>query len=505
MSSIKIEKNPGVFDLLLGIRARCGGATQTPGLDDNIVHDFLANDSALAIAIEEAAKAFEQLRSELPDFIALTEAQQIEELLQGFTNFYADDAITPFVPLAARGPWLITTKGAVIHDNGGYGMLGFGHAPPSVLAAISKPHVMANIMTPNLMMGRFIKAMNKELGHRHSKGNPFKRFLCLNSGSESVTLAARIADVNSKIMTDAGGRYEGREICILSIGGAFHGRTDRPARFSDSSLKVYKQHLASFREHRLLTVPPNDIEALEDVFAQANRDKVFIEAFFVEPVMGEGNPGMAITREFYDRARTLTKMHGSMLLVDSIQAGLRAQGCLSIIDYPGFEDCDPPDMETYSKALNAGQYPLSVLALTEEAAALYRKGIYGNTMTTNPRCLDAACEAMALLTDDLRENIRARGAELRDKLKDLGRELDDAMFKVQGTGLLVSGELDPGKYKAYGANSTEEYIRKRGVNVIHGGKNALRFTPYFGITSREIDLLVAAVKDALINGPVITD
>ena len=65
-------------------------------------------------------------------------------------------------------------------------------------------------------------------------------------------------------------------------------------------------------------------------------------------------------------------------------------GVLSIIDYPGFEDLDCPDMETYSKALNAGQYPLSVLAMTGKAAELYRSGLYGNTMTTNPRALDVA-------------------------------------------------------------------------------------------------------------------
>ena len=47
----------------------------------------------------------------------------------GLVNFYAHDAVNPYVSLAARGPWIITTKGAVIHDNGGYGMLGFGHVP----------------------------------------------------------------------------------------------------------------------------------------------------------------------------------------------------------------------------------------------------------------------------------------------------------------------------------------------------------------------------------------
>ena len=85
---------------------------------------------------------------------------------------------------------------------------------------------------------------------------------------------------------------------------------------------------------------------------------------------------------------------------------------LSIVDYPGFEKLEAPDMETYSKALNAGQYPLSVLAVGERAAELYRKGLYGNTMTTNPRALDVACAVLEQVTPALRENIRARGAEV---------------------------------------------------------------------------------------------
>lgn len=73
-----------------------------------------------------------------------------------------------------------------------------------------------------------------------------------------------------------------------------------------------------------------------------------------------------------------------MLIIDSIQAGIRATGCLSLVDYPGFEDCEAPDMETWSKALNGGQYPLSVVGLSKRAAATYARGVYGNTMTTNP-------------------------------------------------------------------------------------------------------------------------
>jgi acetylornithine/succinyldiaminopimelate/putrescine aminotransferase len=417
-----------------------------------------------------------------------------------FINFYPDDGINPYVALAARGPWIVTLKGAVINDTGGYGMLGFGHAPKPVLDALARPQVMANVMTPNLSQLRLAQALKRELGHTRG-GSPYTKFLCLNSGSESVSLAARIADVNAKLLTDTGAKYAGREIKRIAVKGAFHGRTERPALYSDSSRKAYQQHLASFRDERsLLTVEPYDVAQLRQVFADAERNGWFIEAMFLEPVMGEGDPGRAVSVEFYRAARELTLAHGSLLLVDSIQAGLRAHGVLSIVDYPGFEGVEAPDMETYSKALNAGQYPLSVLAVNERAAALYRKGIYGNTMTTNPRALDVACVVLDLLNEELRSNIRERGAEFVAKFEALAAELPGYITKVQGTGLLFSCELSP-EFKCYGTGSTEEWLREQGYGVIHGGTNSLRFTPHFAVTSAEVDLLVAGVRRALLEGP----
>lgn len=220
--------------------------------------------------------------------------------------------------------------------------------------------------------------------------------------------------------------------------------------------------------------------------------------------MGEGNPGAGIDPDFYALARKLTRDHGTMLLVDSIQAGLRTHGVLSIVDYPGFEALDAPDMETYSKALNAGQYPMSVLAMNQWAAETYRKGIYGNTMTANPRALDVGTTVLKSITPEIRQNIVERGKEFLSKFRALQDELDGRITQVQGTGLLFSIELDSGRYKAYGSNSTEEYLRLHGINVIHGGENSLRYTPTFGITSDEVDMIVSATRDALLNGPVKT-
>ncbi|TXI73420.1 MAG: aminotransferase class III-fold pyridoxal phosphate-dependent enzyme [Dokdonella sp.] len=470
-----------------------GGKARTVGLSDTLLEGLLRSHPELEAAIDAGYAAFLALRSSMPEFLKLDESEQIHAVQADFVNFYPDDGVNPYVALTARGPWIVTLKGAVIHDSGGYGMLGFGHTPKAVLEALSRPQVMANVMTPSLAQLRLGEALKREVGHTRG-GSPYARFLCLNSGSESVSLAARIADVNAKLMTEPGARHAGREIKRLAVKGAFHGRTDRPALYSDSSRKTYEQHLASYRnEHSVLTVAPYDVEQLRKAFADAERNGWFIEAMFLEPVMGEGDPGRAVTVEFYRAARELTRAHGSLLLVDSIQAGLRAHGVLSIVDYPGFEGVDAPDMETYSKALNAGQYPLSVLAVSPRAAELYKRGIYGNTMTTNPRALDVACTVLDMLTPEIRSNIRNRGRQFLEKLEALKAELPGYITKVQGTGLLFSCELSA-QFKCYGANSTEEWMREHGYGVIHGGTNSLRFTPPFTITEAEVNLLIDGVR-----------
>ncbi|PPU94720.1 aminotransferase class III-fold pyridoxal phosphate-dependent enzyme [Xanthomonas albilineans] len=488
-----------VLSLLASLRAHAGERL-THGLDDADILRLATSHPQLSAAIEAAVLEHAHLAREFGDLLDLDEAAQIRTVQAGFVNFYADDVVTPYVPLTARGPWIVTLKGAVLYDTGGYGMLGFGHTPEAVLEAMARPQMMANVMTPSVSQLRLERALRTEIGHRRG-GCPYSKFMCLNSGSEAVGLAARIADINTKLQTDPGARHAGAKIKRVVVKGSFHGRTDRPGLYSDSSRKIYLRHLASYRgEDSLIAIAPYDVDALRRVFADAAQHGWFVEAVFLEPVMGEGDPGRALSQDFYAAARELTRAHGSLLLIDSIQAGLRAHGVLSMVDYPGFERLDPPDMETYSKALNAAQYPLSVLALTQSAAQLYRKGTYGNTMTTNPRALDVATATLTQLTPQLRANIRERGAEAVRKLETLKAQLGDAITHVQGTGLLFSCALAP-QFKCYGAGSTEQWLRQHGVNVIHGGDNSLRFTPHFAMDSEELDLLVGLIGRALREGP----
>lgn len=488
-----------LIGLLQDIRNNSGDVG-TSGLSDAEISQFISLDNNLARAINEGHQYHLALRQEVgPSVLMQSEAELVTSLQSGYINFYNPATVNPYVAIAARGPWVITAHGAVLHDNGGYGMLGGGHGPDEIIEAMSKNWVMANVMTPSFSQQRLVDRLRAELGHTRG-GCPFDRFICMNSGSEAVTVSLRISDVNANTLTGEGGRHQGKPIKLLAIEQAFHGRTGRPAQLSHSCKPNYDKNLASFRDRdNLYLVPANDIEALREVFAKADANGEFIELMAIEPVQGEGNPGQCVERAFYDEARRLTTEHGSLLLVDSIQAGIRGQGCLSIVDYEGFQDCQAPDLETWSKAMNAGQYPLSVLGMNSRASELYVSGIYGNTMTTNPRALETAVAVLDRITPQLRQNIRQRGDEFVEKLNDLALEFPQYITQVQGTGLLVSAELKPDILPVVGFDAVEPWCRRRGLGVIHGGKNALRFTPHFSITSEELDLIIKIVREAIVH------
>ncbi|HJU40083.1 MAG TPA: lysine 6-aminotransferase, partial [Tahibacter sp.] len=178
-----------LIDKLAPLR-NAGGHVRTRGLDDATIARFAATSPELVAAIDLAVERYAEVVAAFPELVALDEAEQMHRIQADFVNFYAEDAVNPYVALAASGPWVVTLKGAVLHDSGGYGMLGFGHAPPAVIAAMSRPQVMANIMTPNVAHLKLGRALRGAIGAGRG-GCPYTHFLCLNSGSESVSLAGR--------------------------------------------------------------------------------------------------------------------------------------------------------------------------------------------------------------------------------------------------------------------------------------------------------------------------
>ena len=478
------------MDILDQLRAKAG-THKTVGISDCDIRKFLAKDVNLGLAIKDAMVLWETL-DEATTY-GMDEIDLIHDVQSGWCNFYAEDTVNPFVPLVAKGPWIITLHGAVIHDSGGYGMLGFGHNPDNVMEVLARPAVMANIMTPSLSQRDLVHVLKSEIGYTRAGKCPYAQFILMNSGSEANSVADRIIDVHT-------GHTRGSRTVVtgVSMKQGFHGRTFKPAVVSDSSAAKYISSkcdmLTKFKLAYNRLVTPNDVSELVAAFETANQKGEYIEAVYIEAVMGEGNPGQGITPEFYNAARKITLENDSMLLIDSVQAGIRCHGCLSIMDYPGFANSECPDFEVFSKAINGGQYPVSIVALSARAVASYKRGVYGNTMTAAPRACQVAATIIGSLDEPVRANIRSAGLYAVSKFRDLQARYPKAITGISGTGLLYAVHLDVKHYPVVAVAGAECWLRAQGVGVIHGGENALRFTPHFNVSEEEIDLQVQTLE-----------
>ena len=88
------------LEKLRALRAS-GGDVRTRGLPDGVIEGFLGRDETLVRAVDEAWTVYEALRAEMPDFMAADEVEQMAVAREGITNFYPEDALNPYVPLAA--------------------------------------------------------------------------------------------------------------------------------------------------------------------------------------------------------------------------------------------------------------------------------------------------------------------------------------------------------------------------------------------------------------------
>ena len=129
-------------EAIQSLRAKTSGTKRlTEGLPLDLLKPF-HNDAHLNRALADAHKQLDVLMQTYGrDFVVRDEAVVSQDMQKGFVNFYGvfssararasaasftppfsdPGALMPYIPLAARGPWIITLHGAVVHDNGGYG------------------------------------------------------------------------------------------------------------------------------------------------------------------------------------------------------------------------------------------------------------------------------------------------------------------------------------------------------------------------------------------------
>jgi acetylornithine/N-succinyldiaminopimelate aminotransferase len=364
-----------------------------------------------------------------------------------------------------RGCYLYDAAGRRYLDFlSGIGVNALGYAHPRLTRVIRREAGRA-IHVSNLYHHPFQEPLAAKL----AAWSGMDRVFFANSGSEAIEGALKLARAWARKQAEGKCR-------ILALENSFHGRT-----FGALSITATPEYRQPFEP----LVPGvefirfNDVADLEAKFGDS------VCAIVIEAVQGEGGIH-AVSETFWRRARELATRHGAALIADEIQAGMGRTG--RPFAYQKFDG--KPDIVTVAKPL-AGGLPLGAFLASEEAASALAPGMHGSTFGGGPLVCATALEFIATVEEDnLLENIRLRGAEIREGLETLAARAG-FVREVRGEGLMLGMELEieGGPYV--------DRARERGLLINCTHKHVLRFLPPFIVEQKHVAEFLKKMKRVL--------
>src|SRR5271170_6176400 len=340
------------------------------------------------------------------------------------------DADKFLLPTYKRPPIVLTHgRGCYVYDStgkkyldflGGIAVNALGHSHPRIVKVIRREAARA-IHFSNL----YHNAFQGPLALKLSQWSGMDRVFFSNSGSEAIEGALKLARLYGRTPADFPSSAAPKHR-ILAMDNSFHGRTF--GAVSVTSTEKYRLPFAPLLPG-IEFVRFNDIDDLESKFDNS------VCAVLIEPIQGEGGIH-PVTEEFWNRARDLATQHDSLLIADEIQCGLGRTG--RHFGYQKFRS--KPDIVVIAKPLAAG-LPLGAILASHAVAEHISPGLHGSTFGGGPLVCATALEFLNIVEDSkLLENVRARGAELREGLAALAEKFD-FIREIRGEGLMIGVEL----------------------------------------------------------------
>jgi diaminobutyrate-2-oxoglutarate transaminase len=220
----------------------------------------------------------------------------------------------------------------------------------------------------------------------------------------------------------------------------------------------------------------------------------------LEPIQGEGGVNSPPPGWLRGLA-AITRRHKVPLILDEVQTGFGRTGDLFAFLHEGVV----PDVLVLSKAIGGG-LPLSVIVY-DRALDLWEPGSHAGTFRGNQLGLVAGAAAMReIITQNLAQNARERGLELRTRLEEIEHSVPEA--KVRGRGLMLGVEFlargKDGSLTRDGVLAAMVQARAlaNGLIVEVGGRASatVRFLPPINISGRDVnvigDLFALSVREA---------
>lgn len=214
----------------------------------------------------------------------------------------------------------------------------------------------------------------------------------------------------------------------------------------------------------------------------------------VEPIQGEA--GVVVPDAgYFQKVRDLCDKHNILWIADEVQTGLGRTGYDLAVNH----DKVKPDIAILGKALSGGVLPVSAVLSSDEVMLQLKPGEHGSTYGGNPLACKVATAALEVLRDEnLSENSRARGEQLRQGLQDMVGST--SINLVRGRGLLNAIVIDQPK-QGYGAagKAWDICMRMKDNGLLakptHG--NIIRFAPPLTISKEEIDTCVGIIRQSV--------
>ena len=381
----------------------------------------------------------------------------------------------PIVFTHGRGCYVYDSRGKKYLDFlGGIAVNALGHAHPRIVKVIRRESARA-IHLSNL----FHNAYQGPLARKLAQWSGLDRVFFSNSGAEAIEGAMKLARLYGRTSTDAPGA-PARKHRILALENSFHGRT-----FGAVSVTATEKYRLPFAP--LLPgvefVRFNDLADLEAKFDDT------VCAILIETIQGEGGI-YPVSEEFWNRARALATKNGALLIADEIQCGLGRTG--RYFAYQKFSS--KPDVAVVAKPLAAG-LPLGAVLTTEAVAARVSPGLHGTTFGGGPLACATALEFLNIIEEEhLLENIRARGAELREGLAALAAKFP-FIREIRGEGLMIGIELS-----IDGAPFVSQaMLRGLLINCTHDF--TLRLLPPFLVTRAQVRQFLRLLERLFVTTP----
>jgi beta-alanine--pyruvate transaminase len=379
-----------------------------------------------------------------------------------------------------------------------------GHAHPGIVRAVQQ-QVETLDFSPGFQMGHQaafdLAARIAVLARR-----PHDRVFFVNSGSEAVDTALKIAIAYHRIRGDASrtrviGReraYHGVGLGRISVGGISPNRKmftplmvpgvdHLPHTYSPQHMKFTRgqpewgTHLADELE-RLVTL----------------HDASTIAAVIVEPM--QGSTGVIVPPQGYlQRLREICTKHGILLIFDEVITGFGRLGKPFAAEYFGVE----PDLTTFAKAVTNGVVPLGGVLVREDICDSFMTGpahaiefFHGYTYSGHPLAVAAAHASLDALVD---ERLIERAASLAPVLERAVHTLREEphVADIRNIGLTAAVELEPqAGQPGLRALRVFERALDEGLLVRFTGE-IIALAPPFISTAEEIEAMIEGLRRAL--------